>query len=221
MITSLNTSDIYTIIVRVADVIVRNKDYLTQLDAAIGDGDHGINMDRGFELAVERLKQLDINNSDIGTILMTVANALLEVVGGAAGPLYGMFFMNMATVASGKKEVDLQTLTTMFEQGLRGVQDIGGGTQPGEKTMVDTLYPFVEELKKQAASNSNDIALAFANALKAAENGMIATINMIAKKGRASYLGPRSVGHQDPGATSSYLILKTFYDYIKEKESKG
>ena len=139
MITSLNTSDIYTIIVRVADVIARNKDYLTQLDAAIGDGDHGINMDRGFELAVERLKQLDINNSDIGTILMTVANALLEVVGGAAGPLYGMFFMNMATVASGKKEVDLQTLTTMFEQGLRGVQDIGGGTQPGEKTMVDTL----------------------------------------------------------------------------------
>ncbi len=214
----LNARDFYNIIIKIADIIAQNKDYLTQLDATIGDADHGINMDRGFKVAVERLKQLNIDNTDVGTILMTVANALLEVVGGAAGPLYGMFFMNMATIASGKKEIDLQTLTKMFEYGLKGIQDIGGGTQPGEKTMVDTLYPFVDTLKKHADNNDN-IINAFSNALKVAESGMISTINMVAKKGRASYLGPRSVGHQDPGATSSYLILKVFHDYIKEKGS--
>ena len=104
---SLNSRDIYNVILGIRDIISQNRDYLTELDAAIGDADHGINMERGFNLAVERLKQINIDNADIGTILMTVANALFESVGGAAGPLYGMFFMNMATIASGRKEVDV------------------------------------------------------------------------------------------------------------------
>ncbi|MEM3836066.1 dihydroxyacetone kinase subunit DhaL [Pyrobaculum sp.] len=214
---SLNSNDIYNIIKRIRDIISQNKNYLTELDAAIGDADHGINMDRGFGLAVERLSQINnIDNTDIGTILMTVANALLETVGGAAGPLYGMFFMNMATVASGKREIDIDTLVKMFKEGLKGVQDVGGNTQPGEKTMVDTLYPFVHTLEN-SLERGDDIFNALDNAIKAAEKGMLSTIDMIAKKGRASYLGERSRGHQDPGATSSYLILKTFYDYIKDK----
>lgn len=214
----LTVNDIYNIILRIRQVMDENKDYLTSLDAAIGDADHGINMSRGFNETVNRLKSIKIENADIGTILMTVANTLLETVGGAAGPLYGMFFMNMATTAMGKKEIDLKIITSMFENGLKGVQDIGGA-QPGEKTMVDTLYPAVMVLKN-ALSNNYDLLHAFDDAVKAAENGMKSTINMIAKKGRASYLGERSVGHQDPGATSSYLIIKVFYDYIKEKYSK-
>jgi len=218
MITELNTNDIYNIILHAYDLIAQNKDYLTNLDAAIGDADHGINMERGFNLVTIQLKNINIENTDIGTILMSAANTMLATVGGAAGPLYGMFFMNMATVASGKREIDLKTLVAMLEQGLRGIQDIGGGTQPGEKTMVDTLYPFIEELKQQLTNGNNDIYIALDKALKAAEKGMLATINMMAKKGRAIYLGERSVGHQDPGATSMYLILKAFYDIVKNKE---
>jgi len=220
MITELNTNDIYNIILHAYDLIAQNKDYLTNLDAAIGDADHGINMERGFNLVTIQLKNINIENTDIGTILMSAANTMLATVGGAAGPLYGMFFMNMATVASGKREIDLKTLVAMLEQGLKGIQDIGGGTQPGEKTMVDTLYPFIEELKQQLTNGNNDTYIALDKALKAAEKGMLATINMMAKKGRAIYLGERSVGHQDPGATSMYLILKAFYDIVKNKEQK-
>jgi dihydroxyacetone kinase-like protein len=217
MIIRLDVHDIYNIMLHAYDYIKQNKDYLTDLDAAIGDADHGINMERGFNFVTIQLKNINIENTDIGTILMSTANAMLATVGGAAGPLYGMFFMNMATVAFGKREIDLKTLVAMLEQGLKGIQDIGGGTQPGEKTMVDTLYPFIEELKQQL-TNNNDIYAALDKALKAAEKGMLATINMMAKKGRASYLGERSVGHQDPGATSMYLILKAFYDIVKNKE---
>jgi dihydroxyacetone kinase-like protein len=210
------SNDIYTFVLRAYDIIATNKDYLTKLDAAIGDADHGINMERGFKLAVERIKNIDPNTADVGTILLTVANAMLETVGGAAGPLYGMFFMNMATVSSSKKSIDLNSLVVMLEQGLKGIQDIGGGTQPGEKTMIDTLYPFVIELKSHLDKNS-DCKKVLEDALKSAEKGMMETINMVAKKGRASYLGERSIGHQDPGATSMYLILKVLVDIMNNK----
>lgn len=210
------SNDIYTFVLRAYDIIATNKDYLTKLDAAIGDADHGINMERGFKLAVDRIKNIDPNTADVGTILLTVANAMLETVGGAAGPLYGMFFMNMATVSSSKKSIDLNSLVVMLEQGLKGIQDIGGGTQPGEKTMVDTLYPFVIELKSHL-DKSSDCKKVLEDALKSAEKGMMETINMVAKKGRASYLGERSIGHQDPGATSMYLILKVLVDIMNNK----
>jgi len=213
----LTSEDIYNIIFRILDVIKENEKYLTDLDAAIGDADHGINMVRGFSLATERLKDLN-PSSDVGTILNTVAMALLETVGGAAGPLYGMWFMNMSQKAMGKNEVDKKLLAEMLEAGLKGVQDIGGGTQPGEKTMVDAIYPALEELKKAAENESVSLVEALKKATEAAEKGMKATIPMIAKRGRASYLGERSRGHQDPGATSSYLIIKTFYEYVKEKK---
>ncbi|RLE77488.1 MAG: dihydroxyacetone kinase subunit L [Thermoprotei archaeon] len=213
----LTSEDFYEIIFRILDVMKENEKYLTDLDAAIGDADHGINMVRGFTLATERLKNVN-PASDVGTILNTVAMALLETVGGAAGPLYGMWFMNMAQVTMGKSEVDKKLLAEMLEMGLKGVQDIGGGTQPGEKTMVDAIHPALQELKKAANDPSISLLEALEKAAKAAEEGMKATIPMIAKRGRASYLGERSRGHQDPGATSSYLIIKTIYDYLKEKQ---
>ncbi|RLE85793.1 MAG: dihydroxyacetone kinase, partial [Thermoprotei archaeon] len=117
-----------------------------------------------------------------------------------------------------KNEVDKKLLAEMLEAGLKGVQDIGGGTQPGEKTMVDAIYPALEELKKAVEDESVSLVEALKKATEAAERGMKATIPMIAKRGRASYLGERSRGHQDPGATSSYLIIKTFYEYVKEKK---
>ncbi len=216
----LTSQDVYEIIFRIFDVIKENEKYLTDLDAAIGDADHGINMTRGFKLATERLKELN-PSSDVGTIFNTVGMALLETVGGAAGPLYGMWFMNMAQVVMGKSELDKKTIAEILEAGLKGVQDIGGGTQPGEKTMVDAIYPALEELKKAAEDESVSLLEALRRAAEAAEKGMKATIPMIAKRGRASYLGERSRGHQDPGATSSYLIIKTFYDYLKEKTGQS
>lgn len=211
---SLTTRDFYNIMFRIRDYMRENRDYLTNLDSAIGDADHGINMERGFNTACDHLKNVDPENTDIGTVLMTVGNALLQVVGGAAGPLYGMFFMGMASRASGLRAADSRVLAEMVEAGLRNVQDIGGGTVPGEKTMVDSIYPALEALKE-----GGPMLEALERAVKAAERGMRSTIDMVAKKGRASYLGERSRGHQDPGATSSYLIFKAFYEYFKESGS--
>ena len=209
-------SDLIEVVYRISLCMQENEKYLTDLDAAIGDADHGINMNRGFRNAVERLRQVN-QNLDIGGVLMTTGMVLMETVGGAAGPLYGMMFTNMAMVLSGKNELDKKGLSVAFSEGLKGVQEIGGGTMPNEKTMVDTLYPAVEELKK--ASNDSNVGLvdSLERALRVAEQGMKSTAPLVAKKGRASYLGERAVGHQDPGATSTYLIIKVIYEFAKEK----
>jgi len=212
MKSTLNVEDFYNVILEIARLIHENKKYLTDLDSAIGDADHGINMDRGFSVVIDKVGKMDINNSDIGSLLILVSNTLMETVGGAAGPLYGMFFMNMANKAMGKREVDYKEFADMLEDGLKGVQEIGGGTQPGEKTMVDTLYPAINAFKRGV--ERGDIEGLKEVLLREAENGMKSTINMVAKKGRASYLGERSLGHQDLGATSCYLILKAFYDHM-------
>ncbi|MEM2220738.1 MAG: dihydroxyacetone kinase subunit DhaL [Ignisphaera sp.] len=212
----LGSRDIYSIILLAKRYIAENREELSRLDSVIGDGDFGTNINRGFELAIERLSTIDPDKTDIGTILMTVANALLESVGGASGPLFGGLFMNMAMTSLGKYEVDLATIANMFNDGLKGVREIGGGTMPGDKTLIDSLYPAVEALQ-QAVRENRDIVAAFKDALIAAERGAKATANMVAKRGRASYLGVRSIGHQDPGATAIYLIIKAFHDYTSGK----
>ncbi len=212
----LNSKDIYDIILLINQYIAENKEKLSQLDAVIGDGDFGTNIGRGFETAVKRLSTVDPSKTDIGTILMIVANALLESVGGASGPLFGGLFINMAMSSLGRSEIDLPEIVKMFTDGFRGVQEVGGGTMPGEKTLVDALYPAVEALK-QAANEGKDLLTAFREALLAAEKGVKSTINMVAKRGRASYLGERSIGYQDPGATAIYLIIKAFYDHISHR----
>jgi phosphoenolpyruvate---glycerone phosphotransferase subunit DhaL len=194
-------------------VLEENREYLTQLDAAIGDADHGINMDRGFKKVVSQLPSLA--QKDIGEIFKGAGMALISSVGGASGPLYGTFFLRAGGVINGKEELGLADLAAVWKAGLSGVVE-RGRAQPGDKTMVDALTPGVEALGK-SAQNNGDLSGALKLALEAVEQGMKNTIPLLAKKGRASYLGERSIGHQDPGATSSFLMLKALSDTVSGK----
>jgi len=196
-----------------ASIIEENSDLLNRLDATIGDAEHGINMERGFKLVVKNLPS--ITDSDIGSILKKTGMVLLSSVGGASGALYGTFFIQAGTTASGKYELDTSDIIKLFDAGLAGVIE-RGKTQVGDKTMVDSLAPAVAAFS-QAATENLSMEQAIQQAVNAAEKGMRDTIPMVAKKGRASYLAERSVGHQDPGATSLFLILKALHDTISEK----
>ncbi len=189
-------------------VISENKDYLTQLDSAIGDADHGQNMDRGFKAALAKLPT--VADKDIGTLFKSVGMTLVSTVGGAGGPLYGTFFMQAGTASANKMELTVSDWAAALEAALNGVV-ARGKAQLGDKTMVDALTPALNALK-QAAADGVDQSEALRRSASAAEQGMKDTIPLVAKKGRASYLGERSAGHQDPGATSSYLILKVAAD---------
>ena len=186
-------------------MIRENRDYLTQLDSAIGDADHGANMDRGFQAVVAKLPSVE--DKDIGTILKTSGMTLLSTVGGAGGPLYGTLFMQFGTAGAGKEELADADLVAMFDAGLKGVVS-RGKAEVGDKTMVDALTPAVAALR-EAVDKGEPLPAALEAMRAAAEQGMTGTIPLVARKGRASYLGERSAGHQDPGATSSYLLLKT------------
>ena len=188
---------------RFAAQVAENRAYLTKLDGAIGDGDHGTNMDRGMKKALERLEATDAD--DIGASLKAVGMALVSSVGGAAGPLYGTLFLQMGQAAAGRSELDLAGFTEALDAGVQGVIK-RGKAEPGDKTMVDALLPALEALRE---SDGEDVAAALARAADAAREGMEATVPMVARKGRASYIGERSAGHQDPGATSSHLLLRT------------
>jgi dihydroxyacetone kinase-like protein len=194
----------------IGHVMETNKEFLTQLDAAIGDADHGINMERGFNKVNSQLSA--VVDKDIGSILKSTGMTLISSVGGASGPLYGTFFLRAATVASGKHELNTTELADVLKAGLSGVIE-RGKAQVGDKTMVDALTPAVEAFE-QAAEDNADIAEALGQTVAAAEQGIKDTIPLIARKGRASYLGERSIGHQDPGATSVYLILKALHDVV-------
>lgn len=188
-----------------AAVLSENKAYLTDLDSPIGDADHGINMDRGFQAVLNKLPS--VSNQDIGAIFKMVSMTLISTVGGASGPLYGTYFMQMGMVTNGKLELTLEDWISAVESGLNGVIR-RGKANPGDKTMIDSLLPGLEALKA-AANDSASLAEALEKSTAAAEQGMKDTIPLVAKKGRASYLGERSAGHQDPGATSSYFLFKT------------
>ena len=190
-----------------ADRIIEKERYLTELDTAIGDADHGANMRRGMEKVRERLESADSHCEDIRTLLRAVAMTLISAVGGAAGPLYGTFFLRAATVPNGGQSVDLAGLARMFRYGLDGLQQ-RGKAHLDDKTMVDTIQPAVEAMETAVTLNQS-LAVALASARQAAKLGMKHTIQIPANKGRASYLGPRSIGHQDPGATSAYYLFET------------
>jgi dihydroxyacetone kinase-like protein len=194
----------------VGSVLSENREYLTKLDAALGDADHGINMDRGFKKVGEVVSKN--RKKDIGSILKDTGMVLISAVGGASGPLYGSFFLRAGSAVSHKITLNVRDILDLWGAGLNGVID-RGKAQPGDKTMVDALAPGVDALQKEV-EQGKDIVEAVTIAVHEAEKGMRSTIPMLAKKGRASYLGERSVGHQDPGATSSYFILKTFLDVI-------
>jgi len=191
-----------------ARVIEANRDHLTQLDAAIGDADHGINLDRGFAAVVGALRALDpaaAAPTTPGRILLLTGNTIIAKVGGAAGPLYGMAFRRAGKSLADAADVDLPALSAALDAALAGVQQLGAAVE-GDKTMVDALAAATRAFSKAIAegASTDDALSALAAAASAAA---IATIPMQARKGRASYLGPRSVGHEDPGAASTALIL--------------
>jgi phosphoenolpyruvate---glycerone phosphotransferase subunit DhaL len=188
-----------------AETIAEHREELVALDRAIGDADHGTNMDRGFKKAVEKLEA--VQGDDIGAMLKAVGMALISSVGGAAGPLYGTLFLQMGMATAGRSELDLDGWTDALEAGVKGVQ-ARGKAEPGDKTMLDALLPAVAALETARASGG-ELAAALQQSAEAAAEGMRQTIPLEAHKGRASYLGPRSVGHQDPGATSSHLLIES------------
>jgi dihydroxyacetone kinase-like protein len=200
---SISASDVRAWIARYATDVAEHRAELVKLDTAIGDGDHGTNMDRGMRKAVEKLDSLE--SDDIGSVLKTVGMALVSSVGGAAGPLYGTLFLQMGTASGGRDELDLGGWADALEAGVKGVQ-ARGKAEPDDKTMVDALLPAVAALR-DAQRDGAALGEALRRSAAAAEEGMRATIPLEARKGRASYLGPRSAGHQDPGATSTYLLL--------------
>jgi dihydroxyacetone kinase-like protein len=196
----------------VASMITENNKYLTELDSAIGDADHGANMDRGFKAVINKMPE--ISDKDIGTIFKTVGMTLLSTVGGAGGPLYGTFFLQAGMKTTGKMELSLADWAEALEAALNGII-MRGKAQLEDKTMVDALTPAVNALK-QAVQENRSLSEALKESAEAAKQGMEATIPLVARKGRASYLGERSAGHQDPGATSSYMILREAADTWKD-----
>jgi dihydroxyacetone kinase-like protein len=185
-----------------AAAMEENRRQLTKLDSEIGDGDHGNNMHRGFQAALERLDGTD--PSTPADVLKAVSMALISKVGGAAGPLYGTAFLRVSTALGGNEEVSAEDAAEALEAALGGIKQ-RGKAEVGDKTIVDALQPAVEAAKEAAGGGS--VAGVYRAAAGAAEEGAESTVPMTARRGRASYLGARAKGHQDPGATSTYLLL--------------
>jgi dihydroxyacetone kinase-like protein len=190
-----------------------NRELLTQLDAAIGDAERGISIARGFRKVADQLP--DNADKDIGSILRTTGMTLVSTMGGAGGSIFGTLFMEGGKEVSGKQELHTTDIVAFFSTGLQGVIK-RGGAQPGDKTMIDALAPAVASLDDSLQNNLSTVE-AISQAAAAAEKGMTDTVQMIARRGRASYLGERSIGHQDAGATSLYFIIKALYDTVSRE----
>ncbi len=206
------STKVYDCISRIGDTIEENKDFLTDLDREIGDADHGVNMARGFHAVVEKIPKDDGN---IGAVLKKTGMTLLSTVGGASGPLYGTAYMEAGKVMAGKTEMTAEDFSAILKAAIAGIQKRGKAVR-GEKTMLDALIPASEIFDEKIAEGS-DIVTALNAACEEAEKGIEFTKTIRATKGRASYLGDRSIGHQDPGATSATLTLETIRDFLKEE----
>ncbi|MBU3210582.1 dihydroxyacetone kinase subunit L [Clostridium algidicarnis] len=210
---SLKGVEIKELLIKLSEVMTKNKEYLTELDATIGDGDHGLNLHKGFTAMVDKIK--DDTGEDIGDMLKKSGLALLSSVGGASGPLYGTAFMKASMKVQGKSEIDLKDFLEMLQAALDGVK-LRGKAEIDDKTMVDAIEPALNQLRESLANYESPIDTLF-KVKEAAYKGANHTMDIIAKKGRASYLGDRSLGHKDPGAVSSSLIFETIYDFVKSK----
>ncbi|MFP4234851.1 MAG: dihydroxyacetone kinase subunit DhaL [Nitriliruptoraceae bacterium] len=203
--TTVTVADLVAWIERFYEVIAEHADELTQLDSAIGDADHGTNMRRGCRAAVEALEAA--GPEDVSGFGRAIAMKLISAVGGTSGPLYGSFFLALGTAGGSTGELDGAGTVAALRAAVEAVQK-RGKAEPGDKTMIDALLPAVEAMEASLGEGGS-LADALAAGTKAAEEGMRATIPMLARKGRASYLGERSIGHQDPGATSSWLLVRS------------
>lgn len=200
-----DSKKILEIMEKISDKIIEQKEFLTELDAPIGDSDHGINMARGFTEVKKKLPELA--DKDIGTIFKTVGMTLISTVGGASGPLYGTAFLKLGMKLAGAAEVNFTQFMEAFQLAIEGVKQRGHSTTE-EKTMLDAMVPAMEAMN-QAYEANGDTGAAFEKGVEAAEAGVQHTMDLIATKGRASYVGERGLGHQDPGATSFTFMLQT------------
>lgn len=192
------------------DQIAQHQAELTELDSVIGDADHGSNMARGMEAVVAAVQATP--PADAAALFKTVGMTLVSTVGGASGPLYGTFFLRLGAAAGATAELDAASLGSALRAGAEGVR-ARGKAEPGDKTMLDAMLPAVDAWE-EAVSAGSDLASAASAAADAADAGRDATIPLVARKGRASYLGERSAGHQDPGATSTALLFTTLRDAV-------
>ena len=204
----MNTSQTIELIKIIAGVIEENKEYLTELDTAIGDQDHGINLSKGFAAVVQKL---DGDFATPGDVVKTTAMTLISTVGGASGPLYGTLFLKMSGLFK-NETITLSDFCAGYEAGIEGVK-ARGKSEVGQKTMLDVHVPVLESLQK-AANAGVSAKEAFAEASQVAKEAYEASKGIAATKGRASYLGERSIGHIDPGSMSSYLMIKTTAEYL-------
>jgi dihydroxyacetone kinase-like protein len=194
-----------------SEYIFDNKEYLTELDSAIGDADHGINMSKGCKVALEKIEGSTFNS--ISDMLKAISMALMSSVGGASGPLYSTIFMKMSISFNNKDNPDFNDLVTALTNALNGIKALGKANL-GDKTMIDVWEPVVKELNSIVSKNES-IVNEKDRLIVIAKESMNQTIPLLAKKGRASYLGQRSIGHQDPGATSSYLFFKALLENLE------
>lgn len=209
---SLNRTQIVNWLYRCGDIFTAQSDFLTGLDREIGDADHGLNMHRGFSKVVEKLPS--IADKDIGFILKNTGMVLLSSVGGASGPLFGTFFIRAAQTTQAHQSLTLDELYQMLRDGAEGVIS-RGKAEPGDKTMCDVWVPVVESLR-QSCEQKLSVQAALEAASAQAEAAARSTITMQARKGRASYLGERSIGHQDPGATSVMFMMQMLAQASRE-----
>lgn len=203
--------NIYSAIGAMGKAIEENKNMLTELDAAIGDADHGINMSRGFRSVVQKLEES--KEEDIAAVLKKVGMTLISTVGGASGPLYGTAFLRAAGALQGVDKITGEKAVEVLSAAIQGIKDRGKAVK-GEKTMLDSLEPALEAFA-EGVKDGISLTDCLESACKAAEAGVEYTKSIKATKGRASYLGERSIGHQDPGATSSFILLKALTDYFR------
>ncbi len=202
-----------------AAAVAREREYLTELDAAIGDADHGINMERGTQAVLTGLDVAAAGAAGLGPLLKSIGMTLVSSVGGAAGPLYGTLFLAMGTAAGEATELSPAGWAAALDAGVAGVR-ARGKAELGDKTMLDALLPAVEALKSAVASGL-PLEASLRQSAAAGREGMTATVALVARKGRASYLGERSAGHQDPGATSSWLLLQTAAETLAGEKRRG
>jgi dihydroxyacetone kinase-like protein len=205
---SVGYDDVVRMIRAFAATVAEQKEYLTELDSAIGDADHGINMDRGMKAVVAKIDGQP--PTDVGALLKTVGMTLVSTVGGAGGPLYGTLFLQLGTATAGKETLEAKDWAAALDAAVTGVQ-ARGKAELEDKTMIDALIP-ARDAYQQALEEGASFTDGLRRSAAAAEDGVKATVPLVARKGRASYLGERSAGHQDPGATSSWLLLKTIAD---------
>lgn len=208
----MDSKKVTEILIKVSEKIDKNKEYLTELDAAIGDGDHGLNMSKGFNAVSDKLKAEEDDN--IGNILKKTGMTLVSNVGGASGPLYGTAFMKASMALKDKNEIDINDFLSALKLALEGIKSRGKSTE-GEKTMIDALSPAIKSME-DSIKNGDSYIEVLEKGKDAALEGVEFTKTIKATKGRASYLGDRSIGHQDPGATSCFYILETIYEEAKK-----